>query len=36
MFGHMTTAGRLFGLNVGDWSVLLFGLALASLLVGLV
>jgi len=29
---HQTTALRLFGLSAGDWSLLLLGFALASLL----
>jgi hypothetical protein len=36
MIARKTTASRFFGLDAGDWSVLLLGLALASLLVVLV
>jgi hypothetical protein len=31
-----TTAGRLFGLDAGDWSMLLLGLALACVLLVLI
>ena len=33
MFPHKTPASQLFGLDAVDWSVLLLGVALASLLV---
>jgi hypothetical protein len=33
MFARKTAAGRLFGLDAGDWSMLLVGLALACVLV---
>jgi len=33
MFAHKTIAGQLLGLDAVDWSVLLLGIALASLLV---
>jgi hypothetical protein len=33
MFGHKPATGRLFGLDVGDWSMLFVGLALAGVLV---
>jgi hypothetical protein len=36
MFARKMTASRFFGLDAGDWSMLLLGLALASLLVVLV
>jgi hypothetical protein len=36
LFARKTTAGRLFDLDAGDWSMLLLGLALAGLLVMLV
>jgi hypothetical protein len=36
LFARKTTAGQLFGLDAGDWSMLLLGLALAGLLVMLV
>jgi hypothetical protein len=36
MFTRKTKAGRLFGLDAGDWSTLLVGLTLASLLILLV
>jgi hypothetical protein len=32
MFARMTTDGRLFGFDFGDWSVLLTGLALTGFL----
>jgi hypothetical protein len=32
MFLQMTRMGRLFGLSVGDWVVLICGLVLAGLL----
>ncbi len=32
MFARRATAGRLLGLDAGDWSILFFGLALAALL----
>jgi hypothetical protein len=36
MIARKTIVHRLFGLDAGDWSMLLLGLALASLLVVLV
>jgi hypothetical protein len=36
MFARNTTAGRLFGLDALDWSMLLLGLALACMLVVLI
>jgi hypothetical protein len=33
MYGRMTAEGRLFGLNPGDWSVLLGGFALVALVI---
>ncbi len=33
MYAHKTPASQLFGLDAVDWSVLLLGIALASLLV---
>jgi hypothetical protein len=36
MPARVTTARRLFGLDGGDWSILLLGLALAGLLLALV
>jgi hypothetical protein len=36
VFARKTTAGRLFGLDAGDWSMLLLGFALAGSLVVLV
>jgi hypothetical protein len=36
MFVYRTTAGRLFGLDTGDWSMLLVGLALTGFLIVLV
>jgi hypothetical protein len=33
MFTHKTAVGRLFGLDAGDWSMLLVGLAFAGMLV---
>jgi hypothetical protein len=33
MYAHKTIAGQLFDLDPVDWSVLLLGIALASLLV---
>jgi hypothetical protein len=35
MFVRMTANGRLLGLDVGDWSMLLCGLILAGLLTAL-
>jgi len=35
-FARKTAAGRLLGLDVLDWSMLLFGLALACMLVVLI
>jgi hypothetical protein len=35
-FTHFTTDGRLLGLNIGDWSMLLGGFVLAGLLILLV
>lgn len=35
MFAHKATTFRLFGLDVGDWSTLLLGLALLGLLIAL-
>jgi hypothetical protein len=32
MFAHIATEGRLLGFNLGDWSMLFAGLALAGLL----
>jgi hypothetical protein len=32
MFARRTATGRLFGLDAGDWSMLLLGLALAGVL----
>jgi hypothetical protein len=34
--GAAITAARLFGLDAGDWSMILFGVALAALLLALV
>ena len=36
MFARKTTVGRLLGLDVLDWSMLLLGLALACVLVVLI
>jgi hypothetical protein len=36
MFARMTTDGRLFGFDLGDWSVLLTGLVLTGFLALLV
>jgi hypothetical protein len=36
LLAQETTAGRLFGLDAGDWSMLLLGLALACVLVVLI
>ena len=36
MFAYMRTERRLFGFGVGDWSILVVGLALVALLTLLV
>ena len=36
MFARKTAEGRLFGLDVGDWSMFLIGVALLGLLLVLV
>jgi hypothetical protein len=36
MFARRRAAGRFFGLDAGDWSILLAGLALMGFLVALV
>ena len=36
MFARKTAVGRLFGLDAGDWSMILVGLALACVLVVLI
>jgi hypothetical protein len=36
MFARKTAEGRLFGLDVGDWSMFLLGIALLGLLLVLV